>query len=97
LAINCPGAIDLISKLRAHHYAAQMATPDDIKTRSLNRTGLDLGMSKIRDSISAGVLEPALLKIKALKLATEAAIAILRIDDMIVLKPETSEHKEECE
>lgn len=97
LAINCPGAIDLISKLRAHHYAAQMATPDDIKTRSLNRTGLDLGMSKVRDSISAGVLEPALLKIKALKLATEAAIAILRIDDMIVLRPEASEHKEECE
>jgi len=33
--------------------------------------------------LKAGVLEPAMSKIKSLKAATEAAIAILRIDDMI--------------
>jgi T-complex protein 1 subunit alpha len=43
---------------------------------------------KIRDNKAAGVFEPAISKIKCLKFATEAAITILRIDDMIKLAPE---------
>jgi T-complex protein 1 subunit alpha len=43
---------------------------------------------KIRDNRAAGVFEPAVSKIKCLKFATEAAITILRIDDMIKLAPE---------
>lgn len=39
----------------------------------------------------AGVLEPALSKVKSLKFATEAAIAILRIDDMIKLDKQMTE------
>ena len=42
----------------------------------------------VRDNKNAGVLEPAISKIKSLKFATEAAITILRIDDMIKLDPE---------
>lgn len=42
----------------------------------------------MRDNKSAGVLEPAVSKIKSLKFATEAAITILRIDDLIKLNPE---------
>jgi len=38
--------------------------------------------------MKAGVLEPAMSKIKSLKSATEAAIAILRIDDRIEIKKE---------
>ena len=34
------------------------------------------------------MFEPAISKIKCLKFATEAAITILRIDDMIKLAPE---------
>lgn len=41
----------------------------------------------MRDSVKHGVLEPAISKIKSLKFATEAAITILRIDDMIKLAP----------
>lgn len=40
---------------------------------------------EVRDNRKAGVLEPAMSKIKSLKFATEAAITILRIDDMIKL------------
>jgi len=42
--------------------------------------------------VAAGILEPTLSKLKSLKSATEAAIAILRIDDFISLnaKPEPS-------
>jgi len=40
---------------------------------------------KVRNNLKAGVLEPAMSKVKALKFATEAAVTILRIDDMIKL------------
>ena len=39
----------------------------------------------VKDNLSFGVLEPAISKIKSLRFATEAAITILRIDDMIKL------------
>lgn len=46
---------------------------------------------KVRNNLKAGVLEPAISKIKSLKFATEAAITILRIDDMIKLAPKEAE------
>ena len=51
--------------------------------------GLDLINGAVCDNKKAGVLEPAVSKIKSLKFATEAAITILRIGDMIKLAPET--------
>ena len=42
---------------------------------------------KLRDNVSAGVLEPMLIKLKSISFATEAAISILRIDDMIKITP----------
>lgn len=47
--------------------------------------GLDLIEGIVKDNRKAGVLEPTISKIKSLKFATEAAITILRIDDMIKL------------
>ena len=52
------------------------------------RTGLDLSRGVVRDNKAAGVLEPTVSKVKSLKFATEAAITILRIDDMIKVAPE---------
>ena len=52
------------------------------------RIGLDLIAGTVRDNKKAGVLEPSISKIKSLKFATEAAITILRIDDMIKLNPQ---------
>jgi T-complex protein 1 subunit alpha len=75
---------DLVSKLRAYHNKAQ-TSPD---CAHLKWVGLDLENGDIRDNKKAGVLEPAVSKIKSLKFATEAAITILRIDDMIKLRPE---------
>ena len=56
-----------------------------ITTRS---SGLDLRAGKVRNNLEAGVIEPAISKIKSLQFATEAAITILRIDDLITLDPE---------
>ena len=49
--------------------------------------GLDLINGVVRDNMKAGVVEPAISKVKSIRFATEAAITILRIDDMIKLNP----------
>ncbi|KAJ2541038.1 chaperonin-containing T-complex alpha subunit Cct1 [Coemansia sp. RSA 1933] len=83
-------SIELIAKLRAYHSAAQKASADSPRAL-LKHYGLDLHEGKLCDNVKAGVLEPAMSKIKMLKSATEAAINILRIDDMIKLLPEKQE------
>jgi len=75
---------DLVAKLRAYHNASQ--TQSD--KAHLKWVGLDLINGVIRDNKKAGVLEPTMSKIKCLKFATEAAITILRIDDLVKIEPE---------
>lgn len=48
----------------------------------------------VRDNKEAGVFEPGMSKVKQLKFATEAAITILRIDDMIRLEPEQQQESQ---
>ncbi|KAI9006929.1 chaperonin Cpn60/TCP-1 family [Hyaloraphidium curvatum] len=85
LAVNAAkDSTDLVAKLRAYHNSAQIAAESDPK-KQLKWFGLDLIKGELRDNVKAGVLEPAISKIKSLKAATEAAIAILRIDDRIVI------------
>ena len=85
LAVNAAkDATDLVAKLRAYHNSSQ--TKKDHS--HLKWYGLDLIEGIVKDNKKAGVLEPAMSKIKSLKFATEAAITILRIDDMIKLNPE---------
>ena len=87
---------DLVAKLRAYHFKAQKAAEDKKAGKSgeqieedllLGRCGLDLENGLVRDSVAAGVLEPAGGKISALRFAAEAAITILRIDDLIRVEP----------
>lgn len=42
---------------------------------------------KVVDEVKAGVLEPSMSKVKQLKSAVEACIAIMRIDTLIKLDP----------
>jgi T-complex protein 1 subunit alpha len=41
---------------------------------------MDLVNGVVRDNLKYGVLEPAMSKLKSIKAATEAAIALLRIE-----------------
>lgn len=82
LAVNAAkDSTDLVAKLRAYHNASQ----NDPSKKDLKWYGLDLIKGTVRDNMKAGVLEPVVSKLKSLKAATEAAIALLRIDDMIKL------------
>jgi len=75
---------DLVAKLRAYHNASQVQADK----ANLKWFGLDLINGVVRDNKKAGVLEPAMSKVKCLKFATEAAITILRIDDMVTIEAE---------
>ncbi|XP_050303570.1 T-complex protein 1 subunit alpha isoform X1 [Anthonomus grandis grandis] len=84
LAVNAAkDATDLVAKLRAFHNSSQTK----VEHANLKYVGLDLLEGVVKDNKKAGVLEPTISKIKSLKFATEAAITILRIDDMIKLDP----------
>jgi len=90
LAVNAAkDASDLVAKLRAYHNSSQTKKEHG----NLKNCGLDLVEGVVRDNKKAGVFEPAISKVKSLKFATEAAITILRIDDMIKLVPEKGEEK----
>ena len=92
LAINAAkDATDLIAKLRVFHNAAQ--TSEDSSKKELKNSGLDLVNGKVRNNLIAGVVEPSMSKVKSLKFAVEAAITILRIDDMIKLEREQEEER----
>jgi len=90
LAVNAAkDATDLVAKLRAFHHKSQV----DPTNGQYKWLGLDLAEGKVRDSIRSGVLEPLQSKIKSLKFATEAAITILRIDDLIKIDPKEDKRR----
>lgn len=93
LAVNAAcDATELVAKLRAFHNEAQQ-NEDDPKKHDYFYYGLDLMEGKTRNNLEAGVLEPAITKMKILDYATEAATTILRIDDKIKKRPEEKKEK----
>ncbi|KAK5730773.1 chaperonin-containing T-complex alpha subunit Cct1 [Elasticomyces elasticus] len=66
-------------------------TPDAkalAKAKGYKNYGLDLAKGRVHDCVKAGVLEPSMSKVKQLKSAVEACVAIMRIDTLIKLDPE---------
>ncbi|KNA09084.1 hypothetical protein SOVF_156560 isoform A [Spinacia oleracea] len=93
LAVNAAkDATELVAKLQAYHHAAQTKT----EKQHFSSTGLDLLKGTLRNNLEAGVVEPAMSKVKIIQLATEAAITIIRIDDMIKLDKDESQDVGEC-
>jgi thermosome len=64
--------IDVLMKLRAAHQAGNKFAGHNLETGEV-----------INDMAAAGVVEPTIVKIQAIKSSTEAASMILRIDDVI--------------
>ncbi|CAM9823681.1 unnamed protein product [Ascophyllum nodosum] len=88
LAVNAAkDSTELVAKLRAYHNTSQLQK-DKTEYRHY---GLELVDGKVRDNLACGVVEPAISKIKSLRFATEAAVTILRIDDMIKLDKQEEE------
>ncbi|EKX72535.1 chaperonin containing t-complex protein 1, alpha subunit, putative [Theileria equi strain WA] len=89
LALNAAlDATELVALLRAYHAKAQVSQGAGMNEENYQWYGLNLKDGKIRNNLTSGVLEATVSKIKSIKFATEAAITILRIDDLITLEPE---------
>ncbi|KIW01963.1 T-complex protein 1 subunit alpha [Verruconis gallopava] len=71
---------------------SQPSSTEDEKTlarkKNYKNYGLDLTKGRVADSIKLGVLEPSMSKVKQLKSAVEACVAIMRIDTLVKLDPE---------
>ena len=67
--------IDVLTELKAKHKAGEM------------NVGLNLFTNKVENVLGAKIIEPSKIKSQALSSATEVAIMILRIDDVIASKP----------
>ncbi|CAE7545745.1 CCT1 [Symbiodinium sp. KB8] len=79
LAVNAAqDATDLVAQLSAYHHESKS---------EYRFAGLFLIKGKVVNNMEAGVLEPAMSKVKSLRFATEAAITVLRIDDWIKINP----------
>jgi len=63
--------IDILTELRSRHQKGE------------TNAGINLLTGVIEDSITAGILEPIRIKQQAIDSATEVAVMILRIDDVI--------------
>jgi T-complex protein 1 subunit alpha len=87
---------ELVAQLRGRHARSQSIQEGDpnvdaktvAKMKAYRNYGLDLMKGRVHDCLKAGVLEPSMGKVKQLKSAVEACIAIMRIDTMIKLDPE---------
>ena len=85
LSVNAAqDASEMVAKLRASHNASQT----DPTKADMRFYGMDCISGKIQNNLAAGILEPGISKVKMIQFATEAAITVLRIDDMIKLAPE---------
>ena len=96
LAVNAAlDSSELLAQLRLRHALSQRAQDGDAsakeqevaKKRHYQNYGLDLSRGRLVDVVKMGVLEPSMSKIKQLKSAVEACVAIMRIDTLIKLDP----------
>jgi chaperonin GroEL (HSP60 family) len=71
--------IDAIVDLKAAHE------------RGDKSAGLNVFTGEVVDMVKEGVIEPLKVKIQAIRSATEAAVMILRIDDVIAAKKMSEE------
>lgn len=97
LAVNAAkDSAELVAQLRVRHALSQRVQDGDAnekekdiaKKRTYKNYGLDLTNGRCVDVVKMGVLEPSMSKVKQLKSAVEACIAIMRIDTLIKLDPE---------
>lgn len=100
LAVNAAkDSSELVAQLRKRHAVSQRVQEGEAnekekavaKKKEYRNYGLDLAKGRVHDCLKAGVLEPSMGKLKQLKSAVEACIAIMRIDTIIKLDPERKE------
>jgi T-complex protein 1 subunit alpha len=100
LAVNAAkDSSELVAQLRVRHALSQRVKDgagtaaaenerEVARRKTYRNYGLDLLKGKTVDVVKMGVIEPSMSKVKQLKSAVEACVAIMRIDTLIKLDPE---------
>jgi thermosome len=70
--------IDILTELKARHDNGEI------------HTGINIFTNRVEDVLREGIVEPARIKKQAITSATEVAVMILRIDDVLASKPSGS-------
>jgi len=70
--------IDVLTELKSKHDLGE------------KNAGINIFNNKVEDSIKAGIIEPMKIKTQAISSATEVAVMILRIDDVLASKKSSS-------
>lgn len=87
--LTIPRTLAVNAGLDANEIVAKLLSLINRNKESFGyKLGIDVMKGTIQDNVKAGIVEPAISKLKALRSATEAAIAILRIDEIIKLPPD---------
>jgi thermosome len=73
--------IDVLTELRRRHDSGG------------EREGLNLFSGRIEDTLAAGIVEPLKVKTQAISSASEVAVMILRIDDVLISKRDREKEK----
>jgi len=73
--------IDILTELKRRHEAGSL------------REGLNLFNNKLENTFQAGIVEPLKVKTQAISSATEVAMLILRIDDVLISKADKEREK----
>ncbi|KAG0420758.1 T-complex protein 1 subunit alpha [Dictyocoela roeselum] len=58
--------------------------------------GMDVNLGVIQNNIAKGIVEPSIIKNRGLRAATEAAMSILRIDEITFITPKLNKKREAC-
>jgi len=77
--------IDTLAKLRAEHYAGN------------KNAGISGREKCVKDVMKEGIIEPLRVKLQALISATEAAVGMMKIDDLHIAKSAVREEAEDIE
>ncbi|MFH1290614.1 MAG: thermosome subunit alpha [Nanoarchaeota archaeon] len=73
--------IDILTELKRRHEAGSL------------REGLNLFNNRVEDTFQAGIVEPLKVKEQAISSASEVAMMILRIDDVLISKADKEKEK----
>jgi len=73
--------IDILTELKSRHDKGE------------KNAGINIFNNKIQDTLHEGIIEPSKIKLQAISSATEVAVMILRIDDVLASKTKTSSER----
>ncbi|KAI3849008.1 hypothetical protein MKX03_011451 [Papaver bracteatum] len=79
------GAVEFALSVYLEYLATTMGSREQWAVAEFAEALLIIPKGTTRNNLEAGIIEPAMSKVKIIQFATEAAITILQIDDMIKL------------